>query len=149
MFAVNHLELFNFKLIIVVSPEASVQIDTLVQAAENGKMIFIVAGASDGLAAWAAGSGVPTFSYPMTGVELDKMLAEVRRADAGGIAEDDHYRKIVLGSDIAARIQGQMNAIDQAFSLHHLCHTQNFRKFGYGMDTSNLPSLANVPKKVG
>ena len=46
-------------------------------------------------------------------------------------------------------IQGQMNAIDQAFSLHHLCHTQNFRKFGYGMDTSNLPSLANVPKKVG
>ena len=110
MFAVNHLELFNFKLIIVVSPEASVRIDTLVQAAENGKMIFIVAGASDGLAAWAAGSGVPTFSYPMTGVELDKMLAEVRRADAGGIAEDDHYRKIVLGSDIAARIQGQMNA---------------------------------------
>ncbi len=44
-------------------------------------------------------------------------------------------------------IQGQANAIDAAFSLHHLCHTQNFRVFGYGMDTSNLPSLANVPKK--
>ncbi|KMS52022.1 enoyl-CoA hydratase [Novosphingobium barchaimii LL02] len=44
--------------------------------------------------------------------------------------------------------QGQMNAIDQAFSLHHLCHNQNFRKFGYGMDTSNLPKVANVPKKV-
>ena len=44
-------------------------------------------------------------------------------------------------------IQGQMNAIDQAFSLHHLCHNQNFRKFGYGMDTSNLPKVANVPKK--
>ncbi|MDT0509829.1 enoyl-CoA hydratase [Novosphingobium sp. MMS21-SN21R] len=44
-------------------------------------------------------------------------------------------------------IQGQMNAIDQAFSLHHLCHNQNFRKFGYGMDTSNLPSLASAPKK--
>jgi enoyl-CoA hydratase len=44
-------------------------------------------------------------------------------------------------------IQGQANAIDAAFSLHHLCHNQNFRKFGYGMDTSNLPSLANVPKK--
>jgi len=45
-------------------------------------------------------------------------------------------------------IQGQSNAIDAAFSLHHLCHSQNFRVFGYGMDTSNLPSMANVPKKA-
>jgi enoyl-CoA hydratase len=44
-------------------------------------------------------------------------------------------------------IQGQMNAIDQAFSLHHLCHQQNFRLFGYGMDTSNLPAMASAPKK--
>ena len=44
-------------------------------------------------------------------------------------------------------IQGQMNAIDQAFSLHHLCHTQNFRQFGWGMDPTNVPSLATVPKK--
>lgn len=110
MFAVNHLDMFDFKLIIVVSPEASVQIDTLVQAAENGKTIFIVAGASDGLAAWAAGTGVPTYAYPLTGVDLDNMLAEVRRVDAGGVAGDDHYRRIVLGGDIAARIQGQMNA---------------------------------------
>ena len=44
-------------------------------------------------------------------------------------------------------IQGQMNAIDQAFSLHHLCHQQNFRLFGYGMDTSNLPHMASAPKK--
>ena len=46
-------------------------------------------------------------------------------------------------------IQGQQNAIDQAFSLHHLCHQQNFRVFGYGMDTSNLPSMASAPKKEG
>ncbi len=46
-------------------------------------------------------------------------------------------------------IQGQGNAIDAAFSLHHLCHNQNFRMFGYGMDTGNLPSLANVPKQAG
>ncbi len=45
-------------------------------------------------------------------------------------------------------IQGQMNAIDQAFSLHHLCHQQNFRLFGYGMDTSNLPAMASAPKKA-
>ena len=44
-------------------------------------------------------------------------------------------------------IQGQMNAIDQAFSLHHLCHTQNFRVYGWGMDPTNVPSLATVPKK--
>jgi len=46
-------------------------------------------------------------------------------------------------------IQGQQNAIDQAFSLHHLCHQQNFRLFGYGMDTSNLPAMASAPKKTG
>lgn len=46
-------------------------------------------------------------------------------------------------------IQGQQNAIDQAFSLHHLCHQQNFRLFGYGMDTSNLPAMASAPKKAG
>jgi len=44
-------------------------------------------------------------------------------------------------------IQGQQNAIDQAFSLHHLCHQQNFRMFGYGMDTSNLPAMASAPRK--
>jgi enoyl-CoA hydratase len=46
-------------------------------------------------------------------------------------------------------IQGQQNAIDQAFSLHHLCHQQNFRLFGYGMDTSNLPAMASAPKDGG
>jgi enoyl-CoA hydratase len=45
-------------------------------------------------------------------------------------------------------IQGQMNAIDQAFSLHHLCHTQNFRLFGWGMDPTSVPSLATVPGKA-
>lgn len=44
-------------------------------------------------------------------------------------------------------IQGQANAIDAAFSLHHLCHTQNFRVYGWGMDPTSIPSLASVPKK--
>jgi enoyl-CoA hydratase len=44
-------------------------------------------------------------------------------------------------------IQGQVNAIDAAFSLHHLCHSQNFRVYGWGMDPTNVPKLANVPKK--
>lgn len=44
-------------------------------------------------------------------------------------------------------IQGQANAIDAAFSLHHLCHTQNFRQFGWGMDPTNAPGLANIPKR--
>ena len=43
-------------------------------------------------------------------------------------------------------LQGQANAIDAAFSLHHLCHSQNFRVFGWGMDPTNVPSLANVPR---
>lgn len=46
-------------------------------------------------------------------------------------------------------IQGQANAIDAAFSLHHLCHTQNFRVFGWGMDPTNAPAAATVPKQGG
>jgi enoyl-CoA hydratase len=46
-------------------------------------------------------------------------------------------------------IQGQMNAIDAAFYIHHLGHNQNFRLFGWGMDPTNVPSLATVPKKEG
>jgi enoyl-CoA hydratase len=44
-------------------------------------------------------------------------------------------------------IQGQANALDAGFYLHHLGHSQNFRVFGWGMDPTNIPSLANVPKK--
>ncbi|MFC4595764.1 enoyl-CoA hydratase [Sphingobium tyrosinilyticum] len=43
-------------------------------------------------------------------------------------------------------IQGQANALDAGFYLHHLGHTQNFRLYGWGMDPTNVPSLASVPK---
>lgn len=43
-------------------------------------------------------------------------------------------------------LQGQENAIDAAFSLHHLCHSQNFRVHGWGMDPTHVPSLASRPK---
>ena len=44
-------------------------------------------------------------------------------------------------------IQGQANALDAGFYLHHLGHSHNFRVFGWGMDPTNAPSLATVPKK--
>lgn len=44
-------------------------------------------------------------------------------------------------------IQGQANAIDAAFYIHHLGHNQNFRLFGWGMDPTNVPSLAKTPDK--
>jgi enoyl-CoA hydratase len=70
----------------------------------------------------------------------------------------DMARKIALKPSFALKlakeavnktldIQGQANAIDAAFSLHHLCHTQNFRLFGWGMDPTNVPKLATVPKQ--
>ena len=46
-------------------------------------------------------------------------------------------------------IQGQANAMDAAFYIHHLGHSQNFRVFGWGMDPTNVPGLATVPKKPG
>jgi len=111
MFAPSHLDMFDFKTIIVVSPEASVQVETLVKAVENGKRIIIVAGVSDGLAAWAAGTNISAYAYPLSGVDLANLLAEIRRLEAGGGgAQDEQYRKVLLGGDMAARIQSQMSA---------------------------------------
>jgi len=111
MFAPSHLDMFDFKTIIVVSPEASVQVETLVKAVEKGKRIIIVAGVSDGLAAWAAGANIPAYAYPLSGVDLANLLAEIRRLEAGGGgAQDEQYRKVLLGGDMAARIQSQMSA---------------------------------------
>ena len=103
-----HLELFDFQGVVVVSPEASISTESLVKAAERGKVLFVVAGGNDGLAAWANGVGVPAFAYPISDVEIDQMLAEIRRAEAGNLAVDDQYRRAVLGSDLAAQMQSGM-----------------------------------------
>lgn len=108
-FAPNHLEMFSFKLLVVVSPEASIQIPTLVTVAEHGITIILVAGASDGLAAWAAGTGVPTFSYPM-GTDTAGFIEVVNRVNTGGYDAGEQYRKVVLGSDAAARVTNAMIA---------------------------------------
>ena len=101
----KHLELFDFQGLVAVSPEASVSTETLRAAAEQGKMIFIVAGEADGLAAWANGCGLPAFAYPLSELERDRLLGEIRRAASGNRAADEQYRRAVLGSDMSARVQ--------------------------------------------
>jgi MinD-like ATPase involved in chromosome partitioning or flagellar assembly len=105
-----HIDLFDFKVIILVSPESSVQTESLIKAAERGKLIFIIAGAEDGLAAWAASTHVPTFAYPPSPTDIQKLLDALRRADSGGMSGDDAYRRVVLGGDAAAQIQSGMSA---------------------------------------
>lgn len=107
-FTPQHMDLFDFRALIVISPESSVSPPTLVQAAERGKLLFIIAGTSDGLAAWANGAGVPAYAYPPTEIEIQRLQEDVRRAEAGNLAADEQYRRAVLGSDIAARMQGGM-----------------------------------------
>ena len=103
-FTPQHLDLFDFQAMVVVSPEASVTPEGLVRAAERGKLLFIVAGASDGLAAWANATNLPAFAYPPSEKETGDLLLALRRAEAGGLAADEQYRRAVLGSDLAARI---------------------------------------------
>lgn len=104
-FTPQHLDLFDFQGLVAVSPEASVSPETLRVAAERGKMIFVVAGESDGLAAWANGTGIPAYAYPLSEMERDKLLGEIRRAASGNRAADEQYRRAVLGSDLSARMQ--------------------------------------------
>ena len=108
-FTPQHMDLFDFQAILVISPEASISTESLMQAAERGKMIFVVAGVDDGLAAWANGTGVPAFSYPPSEVEVDRLMGEIRRAASGNRAAEDQYRRTVLGSDMSARIQSGMS----------------------------------------
>ena len=107
-FTPQHIDLFDFRALVVVSPESSVSPESLVKAAERGKMIFVVAGVGDGMASWANGVGVPSIAYPPSDVDINKLYEEMRRADAGNLAADDQYRRAVLGSDMSARIQSGM-----------------------------------------
>lgn len=107
-FSPQHLDLFDFQGVIVVAPEASVTTESLLRAAERGKFLFILAGADDGLAAWAHSTGVPAFAFPPTELEIDRLLTEIRRAESGTLAADAQFRRTVLGGDMAARLQSGM-----------------------------------------
>ena len=37
-------------------------------------------------------------------------------------------------------VMGQQSAVDQAFSLHHLCHAHNMQEFGQVIDPSGFPA---------
>ena len=107
-FTPQHIDLFDFRAIVVVSPESSISPESLVKAAERGKLIFVVAGVGDGMSSWANGAGVPAVAYPPSEVDTNKLLEEMRRAEAGNLAADEQYRRTVLGSDMSARIQSGM-----------------------------------------
>lgn len=107
-FTPQHLDLFDFRALVVVSPEASVAPESLVQAAERGKLIFVIAGVGDGMSAWANGVGVPALAYPPSELDVNKLFEELRRAGAGNLAADEQYRRAVLGSDLSARLQSGM-----------------------------------------
>lgn len=109
-FTPSQLDMIDFDAVLIVSPEAQVSTDTLVKAIERGKKIFLLAGAQDGLAAWGASTKVPTFAYPPSDTEVDALLAELRRGDAGTINQDDQYRRAMLGGDVAARLTSNMVA---------------------------------------
>jgi MinD-like ATPase involved in chromosome partitioning or flagellar assembly len=104
-FTPQHLDLFDFRAVVVISPESAVAPESLVKAAERGKLLFVVAGVGDGLAAWANGTGVPAVAYPPSEVDTNQLLEALRRAEAGNLAADDQYRRAVLGSDLSARLQ--------------------------------------------
>lgn len=109
-FTPSQLDMMDFDAVLIVSPEAGVSTDTLVKAIERGKRIFLLAGAQDGLAAWGASTKVPTFAYPPSDTEVDALLGELRRGDAGTINQDDQYRRAMLGGDVAARLTSNMVA---------------------------------------
>ena len=102
------LEFFDYRALVVISPEASVSPETLRVAAGLGKLVFLIAGESDALAAWATASSVPSFAYPPSGLDIDKLLGEIRRAENDSGAAGNQFRRSLLGSDGSARLQAGM-----------------------------------------
>lgn len=102
------LEFFDYRALIVIAPEAAAGPDTIRKAAELGKHIILIAGESDALTAWAASTGVPTYSYPPSGTELDHLSRELGRLNSGAAAADQQFRRTLLGSEGSARLQSGM-----------------------------------------
>jgi len=99
---------FDARVLVVVSPECSIAIDTLVYAAEKGRYILVVAGGSDAVTAWANSVNIPSYAYPPSEIDIHNLLDELRRVESGTVATDDQYRRAVLGSEMAARLQSGM-----------------------------------------
>ena len=102
------LEFFDYRALIAVTPEASISPETLRKAAELGKRVFLVSGESDALTAWAADAGIPTVAYPPAGTDFDHLLRELGRLFSGAAAEDQQFRRSLLGSEGSARLQSGM-----------------------------------------
>ncbi len=108
VFNPQHLEMFPCEALVVVAPEASTGPEALKQAVERGKLVIVVSAPGDGLGAWANGVGVTAYAYPPSSEEQNLLLGVLGRAAEGGAAGDDAYRRTVLGSDLAARLQSGM-----------------------------------------
>ena len=102
------LEFFDYQAPIVIAPEASVTTETLRKAAGLGKLLFLIAGESDAMAAWASGAGIPAFAYPPAAVDLDRLMNALGRSDSGGRSADHQFRRAVLGSETISRLLNGM-----------------------------------------
>jgi MinD-like ATPase involved in chromosome partitioning or flagellar assembly len=102
------LNYFEAKALVAISPECAISQDTLIKASEKGMLIYLVAAASDGLAAWGAASKVPTVAYPLTQTDIDALLGHLRKADSGAANVEDQFRQIHIGGDTAARLNANM-----------------------------------------
>jgi len=107
-FTPQHMDLFDFRAMLIIAPEASVSEESITQAIEEGKLVFVIAGTSDGLAAWASGAGIPSFAYPPSQVDINAMLRKIRQAETGSRDAEEQYRRTLLGSDFSAKIQSGM-----------------------------------------
>lgn len=107
-FAPNMLDMFESDGVIVVAPEAQTTTESLQQAVERGRSVFIIATAESPLTAWAQAAQVPAFAYPPNEIEVNRLLDALRQASAGMVNKEQAYRRATLGSDTAARLQASM-----------------------------------------
>jgi len=103
------IAMLPFDVLLVVAPEATVLPETLRRVAvEHARTIIMFAAQGDALGSWAIATGVKTYAYPPTSVDLDALLQLLRQLAAGNVDTAQDYRKMSIGGDMMARIQSGM-----------------------------------------
>lgn len=62
----------------------------------------------DALGSWAIATGVKTYAYPLSSIDLDALIKLLGQLAAGNVDLSHEYRKMSVGGDMMARIQGGM-----------------------------------------
>ena len=98
VFSCHHLTEFGgCDAIVVIAPEFQTNPDELQAAARSGVFPFIITAGNDPLYAWAGSNQIPTYPYPPSQGDYEKLIFDLNKLQAGGAEmREGMYRRANL-----------------------------------------------------